>query len=292
LTNIKYLVRKRALGDVLWIEPIIRTLVQNHKQLIVHTKFNSLFENYPFQNVLFKTKLSIWEKCLINIETIIGTQFFTLNLDNVYEKNPHLHLLHAYQEKARLKKTFEYPLLYLSKDEKHSRIIKNKYIVLHLESFSSKPYRQVFGVEWEKIVHFFSSNGFTVIQIGLSSKPLQNATSLKTSIRELISLIYHCEYFIGLDSGPSHIASSLGKPSMIFFGAVDPNTRHFKSLFKGILIKQPCEYDNQYEKVIRKKDLVCKLSSDPTIAKCCIYTTDSILLRAKELLKINATEIH
>jgi hypothetical protein len=280
------------MGDVLWIEPVIRALAKKNKQLIVHTKFNSLFKNFPYQNVYFKSNLSLWEKCLIFFEKKMGIQLFTLNLDTAYEIKPHLHLLNAYQEKALLTKTVEYPKLYLSSEEEQNRVVKEKYVVLHLESFSNKPYRQIFGVDWNKIVQFFTKQGLKVVQIGLSSTPIENTISFQTSIRELISLIYHCECFIGLDSGPSHIAASLGKPSMIFFGAVNPDTRHFRKLFKGLLIKQPCEYDNNYEKVISDEDLPCTFSPDPKVAKCCVYTTDNILLKVKELLKINATEIH
>jgi ADP-heptose:LPS heptosyltransferase len=292
LNNIKYIIRKRAMGDVLWIEPVIRALAEKNKQLIVHTKFNSLFENFPYQNVFFKNELSLWEKCLIFFEKKTGLHFFTLNLDEAYEIRPHLHLLNAYQEKAGLPKTSEYPKLYLSAEEQQNRVIRDKYVVLHLESFSSKSYRQIFGVDWHKIVSFFSERGLKVIQIGLNSHPIENTISLKTSLRELISLLYHCEYFIGLDSGPSHIAASFRKPSMIFFGAINPDTRHFRSLFRGFLIKQSCEYDNNYKKIISNEDLPCLLSSDPKIAKCCIYTTDTILLKVNELLKINDTEIH
>ncbi len=38
-----YLVRKRALGDVLWIEPVIRALAAKHKKVVVVTLFNDLF---------------------------------------------------------------------------------------------------------------------------------------------------------------------------------------------------------------------------------------------------------
>ena len=36
--NLKYIVRKRQLGDVLWAEPIIDEIALKYKKVIVHTK--------------------------------------------------------------------------------------------------------------------------------------------------------------------------------------------------------------------------------------------------------------
>ena len=42
--NLKYIVRKRQLGDVLWAEPIIDEIALKYKKVIVLiTIFNSLF---------------------------------------------------------------------------------------------------------------------------------------------------------------------------------------------------------------------------------------------------------
>lgn len=285
MKNIKYIIRKRALGDVLWIEPIVREMAKKYKRIVVHTKFNALFENFPYKNVQFKHQLSFWEKCIVVIEKKLRISVLTLNLDNAYEERPYLHFLNAYQKRASLPLTQEYPKLYFSSIEEETVLVKGKYAVLHLESFAPKPFRQISGVNWNEIIRYLCKQDIKVVQIGTKIIPFENTINFQTSIRDLICLINHCELFIGLDSGPSHIASSLGKPSMIFFGAVNPDTRHFRSLFKGLLIKQPCEYDNYYEKVIGPENLPCTKSNDSTIAACCNYSTDYVLLQLNELMK-------
>jgi hypothetical protein len=73
-----YLIRKRALGDVLWIEPVIRQLATRHKRVIVHTRHNELFLNYPLANVIFREKLGLAEKLLWKLESLFNTSLFCI----------------------------------------------------------------------------------------------------------------------------------------------------------------------------------------------------------------------
>lgn len=286
----KYIIRKRALGDVLWIEPIVRTLAAKNKKLIVYTKYNELFDNYPFKNVHFKTPSTI-EKIVIHLESLLGVSLITLNLDNSYEVKPDIHFLHAYQTAAKLPIIDDYPKLYLSSKEKTQRIIEGDYVVLHIESFSDKRYRQVYGIDWNTVINFLNSKGYKVVQAGINNQKFDNSLSIKTNIRELISLIYNSKYFIGLDSGPSHIAASLKIPSVIFFGAIKPELRHFPNLFNGILLKKECEYDNQNLRV-DKEALPCNFANENGDPKCCTYTTENVLNIIEELFKRNVTKAH
>ena len=290
VSTVKYIIRKRALGDVLWIEPVIAALAAKNKKLIVHTKYNALFENYPFTNVTFKEKLSFFEKLLVRIEGLLGTKIVSINLDKSYEQNPTVHFLNAYQTKAGLPAINQYPNIFISEKEKKNRIIDGKYLVLHLESFASKPFRQIYGVDWTRVIEHLTIMGFKVVQIGVNDKPLPGAITVKTTLRELISLIYNCRFFIGLDSGPSHIAAALGKPAIIFFGAVNPFLRHFPDLFKGILVKQPCEYDGAAT-TLNYETLECTQTNKAGAPQCCIYTTDFVISKTDELLKRYAKEV-
>ena len=281
--QIKYLIRKRALGDVLWIEPVIRQLAEKNS-FTVYTKYPELFQNYPFPNVTFKKDVSIAGKTLIRIENSTRLQLFTVNLDNAYEKQPDIHFLHAYQLKAGLPIKNEYPRLYLSKDERNSNLVQGKYVLLHIESKSDKTFRQVYGVDWSQIVNHFICQGFKVVQIGLQPLDIENTIHIKTSIRELIALSYHASYFIGIDSGPSHIAASLQIPSLIFFGAINPLNRHFTELFKGLLMKKPCEYDDKQSAILNGTCVDCKKSDDPNIALCCVYSTEEVLSKIQQLM--------
>jgi len=93
----------------------------------------------------------------------------------------------------------------------------------------------------------------------------------------LIALINKCDLFIGIDSGPSHIATSLGKPALIFFGAVNPLLRHFPGKFQGSFLQQPCEFSGCYHEVISKSGQTCRLVGDSGIPKCSLHTNAYLL---------------
>ncbi len=273
-----YVVRKRALGDVLWIEPVVRQLAATNKKVIVYTKYPDLFLNYPLSNVVFKSKIGFFEKLLWKAESFLKASLFVIDLEMASEKNPRIHFLHAYQQKAGLPMVMEYPKLYLSKEEsKPAATSQRKYVLLHLESLTDKNYRKVYGVNWEDITKNLESKGFLIVQIGKESLNIPGTIHVKTSIREMISLINKSSFFIGIDSGPSHIASALGIPSLIFFGAVNPDLRHFRNLFKGYFLQQYCEYAGCYHETISVSGPSCRLVGDGGIPKCSLHTTEYVL---------------
>ncbi|RYF86268.1 MAG: hypothetical protein EON98_04195 [Chitinophagaceae bacterium] len=286
---IKYIIRKRALGDVLWTEPVIRSMAEKYKKLIVYTKYPVLFQNYPWKNVVFTSRLSFFEKIILKADSILGLHWLSLDLDQAYETKPHTHFLHAYQQTANLPVTREYPRLYLSPTEENHRIEERPYVVLHIESFSNKAYRQVVGIDWEQVVLFFKERGFQVLQVGVKENVLSGARFIKTTIRELLSLLRHADYFVGIDSGPSHLASSLGIRSLLLFSAIDPSLRHFPDLMNGIILKQSCEHDCTNYDVQSEAEHFCSAKVNG-IPRCCIFDTGKVLVQLGKLLKEDTDE--
>ena len=282
---IVYLVRKRALGDVLWMEPLIRQLSTRYRRIIIYTAYPELFENYPLGNVTFRRALTIFEKLAWKIEALLHCSFFFIDLEGAYERNQRLHFLSAYQQKAGLPLTIEYPRLHLADTEKAFRPVAGKYAVLHLESLTERNYRKVYGVDWARIVKDLRQKGFEVIQIGKNPPDIPGAALVKTTIRQMIAVISNASFFVGIDSGPSHIAASLGVPSLIFFGAVNPLYRHFPSLFKGHFLQQPCEYAGCYHEGAPGAEPSCRLVGDEGIPKCSLHSTEYVLKNIDLLAK-------
>jgi ADP-heptose:LPS heptosyltransferase len=281
-----YLIRKRALGDVLWIEPVIRQLAARYKKVIVHTKHNELFANYPLPNVVFKEKLGVAEKIWARLESIFNTALLAVSLDGAYEKRPKMHFLNAYQLQAGLPVTREYPQLYLSEAElKKDLVPAGKYAVLHIESFSDKNYRKIYGVDWDNVVEYLIEKGFRVVQLGKAPAPLKNVQHVRTSIREMMVVIKKSSLFIGIDSGPSHLAASVGTPALIFFGAIDPAFRHFRELLKGHILQQACEYAGCYHNATKKGEVDCRLVGNSGIPKCSLHTTEYVRGQIDLLIK-------
>jgi len=282
--NIKYIVRKRQLGDVLWIEPIIDEIALKYKKVIVHTKYNEIFNNYKHKNVIFKKELNIFEKILHALENLLNTSILFISLENTYEKDSKKHILNAYQKKSKLEISEKYPKIYFSEEERMKNIVHfDNYVVIHLESFSSRNYRKVYGIEWDKITSYLTEKGFKIILIGKNKYEFENTIYIKTNLREAMLLINKAKFFIGIDSFPSHVAASLGIPALIFFGAIDPAYRHFKSIFKGEFLQQKCEFNGCYH-TDKKNEVTCRIVGNDGIPKCSLHDNNYILKNIEKLI--------
>lgn len=270
-----YLIRKRGIGDVLWIEPVLHQLSKTFKKVIVYTKYPDLFLNYPAKNVEIRYNLSIFEKFIIQIEKLFRISFLTINLEKSYEKKPHQHFLHAYQQKARLALTNEVPKLYLTNN---GVTYENERIaVFNISTISgAENYRNVYGIDWKVFLKFLESKGYKIIEIG-TSPGLFRQYYKNTTVREMIHIISKASCFIGLDSGPSHIAAALKIPSIIFFGAVKPEYRHFKEHFTGFILQNHCQFAGCYHEKKLGKKMVCRIVGEKGIPPCCSHTTNEIL---------------
>jgi len=98
--------------------------------------------------------------------------------------------------------------------------------------------------------------------------PVQNFAA-KTSLRELMALIYICDVVLTNDSGPMHIASALKVPTVALFGSTDPvQTGPY---MHGIVIshkvecapcfRRTCPIDFRCMKKISTKEVLDKISS-------------------------------
>jgi heptosyltransferase-3 len=285
--NIKYIVRKRQLGDVLWIEPVIDEIALKYKKVIVHTKYNEIFNNYKHKNVIFKKELNIFEKILHALEKLLNTSILFISLENAYEKDSKQHILNAYQQKSALALSEKYPKIYFSEEESRKKIVNfDNYVVIHLESFSTRNYRKVYGIEWNEITTHLSEKGYKIILIGKNKYEIGNAVYIKTDLREAMLLIRKAKFFIGIDSFPSHVAASLGIPALIFFGAIQPEYRHFKSKFKGQFLQQNCEFNGCYH-TDKKNEVTCKIVGNEGIPKCSLHDNNYLLKNIKKLITEN-----
>lgn len=279
-----YLIRKRQLGDVVWIEPIIKDLSKKYKRLVVFTKYNEIFAHNIYSNVIFKSKLSFFEKLLIHFDKIYNTSFFSINLDNAYESSPKQHILHAYQKKAKLPIENKYPEIKCSKEELERFFFDgDKYAIIHIESFSAKNYRNIHGLNWNEVARFLSDSGYKVIQVGKNNQNIENASHINTSIRDLICVISKASLFIGIDSFPSHLAAIFKIPSLIFFGAINPNFRHFKDQYNGKFLQGDCEFAGCYHTSPNLKEVTCKIVGDEGVPKCAIYDSAKLIDDIKNL---------
>ncbi len=278
LHNQVYVLRKAALGDVLWVEPVLRKLAENGRTVFLITEFCSLFDNFPYSNFHCINNSDKRYKRAAKLLHALRLKKHVVYLNNSYEKRPNQHFLHAYQEIAHLPKEEEYPKLYLNEEEKRGYHNLKPYAVIHLETTSPLNHRQIYGIQWQSVAQYLQEKELTPYFIAKYPEDYQLPYHRKlSSTRDLISFIYNAELFIGVDSGPSHIAASLGVPSLLFFGSINPWFRHFKALFSGLIIQQSCEFAGCYHRILkRKEERSCLLVGNEGTPKCCVFSNELV----------------
>lgn len=93
---------------------------------------------------------------------------------------------------------------------------------------------------------------------GMTTSPLVMAG--RTSLTELVALLARCSLFLGCDSGPLHVASALGLPSVSVYGPTDPAITGPLGPHSRVLRAQtgcsPC-YDPMNPTACRQPDYLC-----------------------------------
>lgn len=253
--------RLYGFGDVLWIEPIVRHFLQHGQKVNVLTPYYEIFENYPSPHLL------------LNEMFLYSSNDKIIDLNMSYEKNTHIHFLEAFRMAAGVPEMeLSYPRLHLS-DEEKKPLVCGDYIVLHLEKNRCN-FRNVYGIEWEKVINHLKSLGMKVVQISQSGENIFGEHLTMKNWRQIMTLIYRAKYFIGIDSGPSHIAAAFGIPALLFFGSVNPAYRHLKT-FKGIFLQGFCKHPHCFHEDICGKP--CKIVGNKGIPPCCRQTTEKVL---------------
>ncbi len=215
--------RSGATGDIIMIEPIMRWYYENGYNVVLDIPLN-VFE--LFSNHYFPIKhISQFDRGRITPEKEI-------NLEMGYEVMPHQNYQKSYFEICGIENyELSKPMLWPRVTDE-TRLFK-KYVVIHLDE-RPQPERNVHGVKWNQIINWLEEKGYTVLQVGAGDN---GGVKINTSSLAMLKfIIAGASVFIGVDSGPSHIAVAQGIPSLILFGSCDPSRIHPD--LTGVMIQQ------------------------------------------------------
>jgi heptosyltransferase-3 len=234
------------LGDIVAAEPIIDALSKKYPNSkinwIIKPAFRALLENHPKINCLIDEHSVIFSTYITQKHPF--DVFYNLHLNDLrsdpffpgqflinekaiakgLSKSNYLHtnnLLELVSQLADLGKIGGYPKIYLeSKAAKPE--IKQPYWIIHRKSNAQM--RDWQDHLWCQLIdQIIAENEVAIIEVG-SIEPLNYKSpkfqSLvgKTSLKETLNIIKHAEYFIGVESGPAHIANAFRIPALILCG--------------------------------------------------------------------------
>ena len=192
-----------SLGDSIAWFPYVEEFRKKHKcKLIVSTFWNRLFEkSYP-------------DISFVNPGTTVYNIYAMYNLGCFYDstKEPVLfntiplqkvstNILGLEHTEIKPKVTFK-----LSKNNR-----KKKYVTIGYHSTAGLKYWNN-PTGWQELVDELNRQGYDVLNLSLDKSGLNNVVELKDkSIDNIMTLLHHSEFFIGLSSGLSWLAWTLNK---------------------------------------------------------------------------------
>lgn len=205
--------RDAALGDCISLEPVFEHFHNLGHPIVFDSPFYLPFARHHFPVIDYRH----FDHGRVKHRLI--------NLNLAYEMKPQQLHLKSYFEMCGVTdyKLRNPKLNYHLKDE--HRLFKQKYVILHIDERAT-PHRNVHGVDWYAVGAHLESLGYLVVQIGNKSNFKVGVQFNTVGEQFLMWAIKGANAFIGIDSGPSHIAVAFDIPCILTFGSVDPTFIH------------------------------------------------------------------
>jgi len=274
-------VRTEHFGDIVATEPLSRHIrllyPKAHIIWFVKPAFKELIDTNPNVDETFP------EFCVTQRRVLIGTGIFDQVLELQFRNNNHCPVCDVFVENpvanAAGINVFTYlnfsnlltgfaktagltlpeddqPRIYLQ--DKHRQKVDNlgltePYIVVHCQSnYTPKDWPTS---NWERLIQELTARyPFKIVEVGLRSNlsienPSYRSLCGQLSIMETAEVIRRATYFIGLDSGPSHLANATGTVGFVLMGSLN-NFQNYNP-YSG-------DYGNQKNCVlVQKEGLPC-----------------------------------
>jgi len=199
------LVRSGNLGDVVMTEPVAKFLLRYVPNIYLATDIETISILSHAYNKIYKYN-----------QANSGDIICDIKIKLVYEfSNNKKTYIQGYMDSIGFSeiKIKDIPILNIDQEE----IIDGKYILIAPHTSSWQENKRNWG--YEKFLDL--------------SNLLESTYNIKCVIleknhtfSEMVSLVKHCHFFVGNDSGPAIIAQSFNKKSFIIFGATQPKYIH------------------------------------------------------------------
>ncbi|MEW5798808.1 MAG: glycosyltransferase family 9 protein [Bacteroidota bacterium] len=239
------------LGDIVACEPVARHLRKKYPDAIlvwcVRPAYKSIVETNPdidaiilvhcltvkemlIRSGLFTMQFDLHFKerycalCGERIHAVLANNQTDITLENFYDRG---NILQTFSQSAGLPKLNNAPKIYFPQSFNLSgRIpaLPDRYIVVHCKSNTDeKDWQDDRWREFAEII--LTSYDISILEVGTESvlggisSPSYINLCTKTSILETAYIIRQANLFIGIDSGPAHIANAVGTFGILLMGS-------------------------------------------------------------------------
>ena len=232
----RLIIRDAGIGDLLLLEPVIRTLKEKGDTISLVTRYPEVFENSPSVSEYFQMnkfaeipkglKVSDWDtyndlksysETCENRDTEHRTDCFNQLFDlNIEDKEPRLYF--SDKDKSVLKKEEGFKYIGVALDGSHyfRRYAYGSQLIEHIINQDEKNIVVIIGDGWE--------DGKGYVKYDKKHKRVINLQA-KTDIRQAINVIKDLDYMIAVDTGLMHCALALHIPTVCIFSIITPMLR-------------------------------------------------------------------
>lgn len=246
------IIRTEHFGDIVAAEPIARQVRHHHPHdhlvWLVRPVFEELVKTHPDLNQTWpqRTVLHRLLVCKSGVfDKIYNLEFWQSNADakagvfhqnevatrqnisvfNYFEKGS---LLTVFQMLAELPLKDDAPRVYISENDRqivNQLQLPPRTIVVHCSS--NYPVKDWSVARWEALINWLIvEKGYSVVEIGLkSANTVANKAYYdccgRLSILQTAEVIRRADYFVGIDSGPAHLANAVGTFGFLLFGKLN-----------------------------------------------------------------------
>lgn len=208
--------RSAALGDVVQVEPVLAHFYKKGYRIVLDTL-------HQFHNLFIQHYFKVHRPEELDPRLLATAKRY--DLDMSYESKPrqlHLKTYFEFCEVPESEMELRNPIMSLNIPIEPATKIFKKYCILHIPD-RKQPSRNIQGrIDWEDVVYELKQKGYDTIQIG-GGEPIDGALQMMTPGEPFMMwVIRSADLFLGIDSGPSNVAVAFNIPSIIFFGAVNP----------------------------------------------------------------------
>ena len=233
-------------GDIVACEPVARYLRRQYPEAeiswVVRDVYRELIDYHPdIDNTIAVDCLTDWMKWRAHgaFDKIVDLHvngricqccripLYKSEGDTSITGDNHLlsgSLLHAFTQGAGLCVADETPRLHIpdvARTTVDALDLPARYVVFHTKSNSNE--KDWSFVNWTRLARDVIASGYDVVEIGLGANILGVTEGYhdfcgRTTLLEAAEIIRRADLFVGVESGPSHLANAVGARSVILIG--------------------------------------------------------------------------
>tara|TARA_Y100001972_G_scaffold43971_1_gene54143 strand:- start:246 stop:2669 length:2424 start_codon:yes stop_codon:yes gene_type:complete len=209
--------RTMGMGDVVLVEPIIRKLKEKYPNvpITLYTAKPEIVEF--FKNKPDKTELIDGNELVKDYLGENAPEQVKIDLDLSYESRNNCQFIDAYAKVAGVEFDSQEDK-YVELVSESEKLVDDKYVVVVADG-SGWPGKSWDMDKYAEVVRYVKSMGYKVFEPGFQYTEESETKYRGCSLGELVNLLAHCEFYIGADNGPMHIARGLNKPCVSINGA-------------------------------------------------------------------------